>query len=150
MAPERVGHTRMKSLAFIEFRRAVEAAAIPCKTFMDGVTVQVGDDTNYEPDVVVNCGERLDDDAIAAPNPVIVVEVLSPSTRAVDTGSKLTDYFLLPSVQHYVILRSDRRVVVHHRRNADGGIDTRLLTQGDLSLDPPGVTVAIERLFASA
>ena len=45
-------------------------------TARPGMTVEV--DTDYEPDAVVNCGPPIPDDAIAAPNPVIVVEVLSP------------------------------------------------------------------------
>ena len=51
------------------------------------MTVEV--DTDYEPDAVVNCGPPIPDDAVAATNPVIVVEVLSPGTRGIDTGAKL-------------------------------------------------------------
>jgi Uma2 family endonuclease len=45
----------------------------------------------------------LADDAVAAPNPVIIVEVLSPGTTSTDTGGKLADYFCVPSVAHYLI-----------------------------------------------
>ena len=103
----------------------------------------------YEPDAVVTCGERMGDDAIVAPNPVVVVEVLSPSTRAVDTGAKLTDYFRVPSIRHYLILRTDRRVVVHHRRLEDGGIETRLVAAGPIRLDPPSIAVAAEGVFGA-
>ncbi len=98
---------------------------------------------------MVNCGPPMEDDAIAAPNPVVVVEVLSPRTRAVDAGAKLTDYFRLPSVQHYLMVRTDRRVLVHHRRNASAGIDTALLSAGELRLDPPGLTLGVEALFGA-
>ena len=46
-------------------------------------------DADYQPDAVVNSGPPTPDDAIAAPNPVIVVEVLFPRDRGVDTGAKL-------------------------------------------------------------
>ena len=41
----------------------------------------------------MNCGEPMADDAVAAPNPVIIVEVLSPGTASVDTGGKLGRLF---------------------------------------------------------
>jgi Uma2 family endonuclease len=41
---------------------------------------------------------------MTAPNPVIVVEVLSPSTRGIDTTVKLADYFRVSGLRHYVIV----------------------------------------------
>jgi Uma2 family endonuclease len=148
MAPERVAHVRVKAQAWQALDRAIRTAGLPCEALADGVTVEVGDDTDYEPDAVVNCGERMADDAIAAPNPIIVVEVLSPSTRSVDTGAKLSDYFRVPSVRHYLIVRADRRAVIHHRRREDGGIETSFVTEGRIALDPPGIAVLVEDLYA--
>ncbi|MCK8787384.1 Uma2 family endonuclease [Roseomonas sp. NAR14] len=110
--------------------------------------MEIGEDTDYEPDAVVNCGEPMPDDAVAAPNPVIVVEVLSPSTRAVDTGAKLADYFRLPSVMHYLILRADRPQVIHHRRSGPSLL-TEIVTTGAISLDPPGIVIGIDEIYPS-
>jgi len=96
----------------------------------------------------VNCGEQPDEDAVAAPNPVIVVEVTSPGTRSVDTGAKLAGYFRVPSIQHYLILVTERSMAIHHRR-AGGGIETRMVASGRLELDPPGIIVTVEDLFAA-
>lgn len=147
MAPERGAHLRAKADVLLALRNAIADAGVDCEALPDGATVEVDDDTAYEPDAVVTCGERMGDDATVAPNPVIVVEVLSPSTRTVDTGAKLTDYFRVPSIRHYLILRTDRRVVVHHRRREDGGIETRLVAAGPIHMDPPGIAVAAERVF---
>ena len=95
---------------------------------------------------MVNCGERLDGDELVAPNPVIVVEVSSRSTQSVDTGLKLTDYFRVPSIQHYLIVRADQHVVIHHRRT-DTMIATQIITAGPITLDPPGVTIAMEHFY---
>ena len=89
-------------------------------------------------------------DAIEIDNPVIVVEVLSPSTAAIDHGRKLSGYFSLASVQHYLILDPDRRVVIHHKRGSGDAIETRVLTDGVARLDPPGFEVAVEALFPPA
>jgi len=94
------------------------------------MTVKIDEHTAYEPDAVVHCGARLADDALLVPEPVIVVEVLSPITKAHDAGAKLADYFRLPSVRHYLLVRTERPTVIHHRRGDDGSIATRIVTVG--------------------
>lgn len=93
------------------------------------------------------CGAPLPDDAVKVIDPVIIVEVLSPSTRARDAGAKLEDYFRLASVRHYLILKTENRTVIHHARDAAGGIATRIIRDGAIVLDPPGI--ALRDLFAS-
>lgn len=146
MAPERAAHNLVKMHVWRALDAAVRAAGLPCQAFGDGMTVEIGDDYDYEPDAVVNCGDRLPADVVAVPNPVVVVEVLSPSSRSTDTGAKLADYFRLPSVQHYLILQPGFRQVIHHRRSGDG-IETRVLVDGSIRLDPPGFGVAIADLY---
>lgn len=148
MAPGRVEHLRVKAAVWLCLRQAIRAAGLPCEALPDGATVEVGDDTDYEPDAVVACGERMAGDAIAVSNPVVVVEVLSPSTRSVDTGAKLSDYFRVPSIQHYLIARADRRAVIHHRRRGDGTIETRFVNEGRVALDPPGLDISVEDFYA--
>lgn len=147
MAPERMSHIRVKLRVWRALDDAVQAAGVPCEAIGDGATVEVGADTDYEPDAVVNCGQPLRDDAIVAPNPIVIVEVLSPSTQSVDTGTKLTGYFQIPSVRHYLVVRADRMMVTHHHRRADGGIETTSRASGAILLDPPGVTVAVEDFY---
>jgi Uma2 family endonuclease len=147
MAPERVRHNRVKFNVVLALREAIRAAGLPCEAFTDGVTIEVGEDTDYEPDAVVSCGDRLDDEAIAVPDPVIIVEVESASTRSVDAGGKLADYFRLASVQHYLIVRTRRQQVIHHRREGER-IETRVVNDGILELDPPGIPVAIEAFYS--
>ena len=148
MASERAGHARAKAAAWLALRDAIRAAGLPCEAFADGMAVRVDDATVYEPDASVRCGPRLDDDIVEFSDPVVVVEVLSPATRARDAGAKLADYFRLPSVRHYLILRFDTRTAIHHARAEDGVITTRILTDGELSLAPPGIAIALEAVFA--
>ena len=83
------------------------------------------------------------------PNPVIVVEVLSPSTAADDHGPKLDGYFALPSVAHYLILDADRRVMIWHKRGQAGAIETRVVRDGVIRLDPPGLEAEAAEFFAT-
>jgi Uma2 family endonuclease len=80
--------------------------------------------------------------------PVLVVEVLSPSTRSVDLSVKLADYFRAPSVVHYLIVDPDPRII-HHARGAGDSIATRVVNAGSISLDPPGFEVAIADIYSA-
>lgn len=140
MAPERSSHALTKGRIFRRLSEAVEKAGLSCEVYPDGMAVQVDAATVYEPDALVRCGDPMPDDAVKVFDPVIIVEVLSPSTRAADTGNKLTDYFRIPSLRHYVLVRTDRRTIVHHERDDSGGdITTRLIAEGPVRLDPPGI-----------
>jgi len=80
------------------------------------MAVRVNDRTVYEPDALVSCGPPLPRDAVEAGDPVIVVEVVSPSSRGIDRGAKLAAYFEVPSLRHYLIVDIEAQVVIHHRR----------------------------------
>lgn len=146
MNAERIGHVRVKARVWQVLDTAVRKAGLECEALGDGVTVEIGDHTDYEPDALVNCGPRIDSDQVSAPNPVIVVEVGSPSTQSVDNGEKLADYFRVPSIQHYLIVRTLRQEVIHHARRGDR-IEARVITSGALRLDPPGMVVDIGDFF---
>lgn len=148
MAPERWAHARLKARIWRALDREITQAGLPCEAAPDGMTVEVDDHTDYEPDALVNRGPPLSDDAIAAPNPVVIVEVLSPTTASVDTGAKLADYFRLASVQHYLLVRPSRREIVHHRRT-DDGILTRIVPEGTILLDPPGIRLSLDEIYAT-
>ena len=147
MAPERAGHTRTKLDAAVALRLAVRTAGLDCEVFTDGMTVRVDDRTAYEPDALVRCGTRTPDEDLEATDPVVVVEVVSPSSRGIDSGAKLVGYFSLPSVRHYLILDTDKRVVIHHHRDGKGEIGVQILGDGRLSLDPPGLAIDVGDLF---
>ena len=147
MSPVRVGHTRTKGLVFLALRNAIARAGCGCEAIPDGPTVRIDEHTAYEPDAIVYCGLRLSPDSVELPRPVIVVEVVSPSSRSVDAGVKSHGYFSLPSVVHYLIVDPERRAIVHHKRGADGQIVSVALTEGSLVLDPPGIDLAVSELL---
>ena len=147
MAPERVAHARVKARVFNALADAIERGGLACEAFPDGMAVQVSDDTVYEPDAQVRCGPPLPDDDVKDLDPIIVVEVLSPSTRAYDAGAKLGGYLRMPSVRHYLLLDIRSRIVIHHERGASGDIATRIAHEGSVRLDPPGIALDVAALF---
>ena len=147
MAPERAGHNLRKALVWQVLHQAVRAAGLPCDVYTDGMTVE-GGDSDYEPDAVVHCGGRLPDDAVTVPDPLIIVEVLSPSTSAIDRAWKLQEYFRLPSLRHYLIVWADNQQIAHHRRADDGMIETHTILGGDITLEPRGITISVAAIYA--
>ncbi|MBD0275319.1 MAG: Uma2 family endonuclease [Acetobacteraceae bacterium] len=150
MAPERVAHARVKARVFNALAGAIERGGLACEAFPDGMAVQVSADTVYEPDALVRCGPPLPDDDVKILDPVVVVEVLSPSTRAYDAGAKLGGYLRMPSVRHYLLLDIKSRLVIHHERSVGGDIATRIAHEGALRLDPPGIALDVAGLFQGA
>ena len=147
MPAERAGHAKVKARAFNALSRSIERAALPCHVLPDGITVAVDEYTAYEPDATVYCGPEIDDDALVLLNPVIVVEVLSPTTAHVDTGAKLAGYFKIASVQHYLIIDSVAHRMVKHSRADDNRIATDIIEDGEIVLDPPGISVHFDDIL---
>ena len=147
MAPERTEHLRLKGEVYVLLREAAQRAALDCEVFADGMGVQVDADTIFEPDASARTGERLPRGIARISDPVIVVEVLSPSTEKRDLATKLSGYFRLPSVRHYLILDPDEAMLIHHARRPDGVVETATMTDGRLRLDPPGLELDVSALF---
>ena len=147
MAPEKARHSLTKGAAFRALGDAVRRADLSCTVFPDGMTVVVDDFTAYEPDAVVQCGAPVDLDSTVVPEPMIIVEVLSLSTQRLDAGGKLADYFRLPSLRHYLLIDAVRRAITHHARSDNGVIITRIFRDGELNLDPPGLTLPVTGLL---
>jgi Uma2 family endonuclease len=129
---------------------AVKAAKLPCTVFTDGVAVVIDDETTREPDASVQCGVEADLDSMIIEAPLIVVEVTSPSSEGDDVEAKLVDYSSVPSIQHYLIVHPERRVVVHHQRQGRNAFTSRILHDGEVTLDPPGITVPVTALLGPA
>ena len=149
MTPERAVHAEVKLAVQTALADAIRGRQIPCRVLPDGMTVRIDESTAHEPDALVYCGPRLAPSAIEVPNPVIVVEVLSPSTRHIDAQIKLAGYFRLSSVMHYLVIDPDKPLVLHHARNADGTILTRIVSDGTIGHDPPGIEIAIGDIYSA-
>ncbi len=147
-APERVSHLRVKHKAATALERAVAVAKLPCQVLPDGATVRITETTAFEPDAFVYCGPELPGDAIEIPNSVIVVEVLSPDSEKRDMRDKLAGYFLVSSVEHYLIVDPVEQLIVHHTRGQGDVRGTRLVRAGMLYLRPPGIDVAVANFLA--
>ncbi len=150
MAPGTMQHVRAIFAIANALRDAINKAGVTCEAIIDGPGVAIDEYRCYIPDVSVNCGPRVPDDSRFLPNPVAVVEVLSPSTKRLDKSRELAGYFSLPAVKHYVIVDVKERLVLHQKRGNGEEIVTAFLREGELQFDPPRIAIAVADMFGDS
>ena len=154
MAPTTLAHAVIKDNVVAALRSAFAAhgPGRPCRVVSDGPAVSRADDDGnfYQPDAVVTCAAGIDPTVLTVPDPVVIVEILSPSTRNRDLTDKMQGYFALPSVQHYLLIEQRKRLIIHMRRTAAARIETTFHTEGRIDLDPPGVALPLDDVYAEA
>jgi Uma2 family endonuclease len=144
------GGTRNHNRISLNFSKILDDALInrDCDVYIADVKVQVEPGRKYfYPDVVVTC-DKGDDDAQIVQFPCLIIEVLSPSTEAIDRGAKFARYRQFQSLQEYVLVQVDRPKVEVFRRNdrnqwvlSEYDLDDRLL------LESIEVEIAIADLY---
>jgi Uma2 family endonuclease len=144
------GGTRNHNRISLNFSKLLDDALINrnCEVYIADVKVQVEPGRKYfYPDVVVTC-DKGDDDAQLVQFPCLIIEVLSPSTEAIDRGAKFARYRQFPSLQEYVLVQVDRPKVEVFRRN---DLNQWVLSEYDLDdrlfLESIGVEIAISDLY---
>ena len=110
----------------------------PCKVYQSDMRVKVEATRLYTyPDIVVMCGEAqfADGEFDTLLNPVVIIEVLSPSTERYDRGKKFQHYREIASLREYVLISQESPHIERYLRQ-DGG--------GWLLSDAKGLEAAIE------
>lgn len=95
----------------------------PCRTFTSDLKVRIDlpEHTRfYYPDVQVVCDSSAGD-ARYQERPVVVIEVLSETTRRIDLGEKKDAYLAIPSLKVLLLVESDLAYVLVYRRRPEGG-----------------------------
>ena len=139
-----VDHTIIKTNVGAELRGAL--AARGCTVMVDGAQI-LTEEISAVPDVVVTCSP-IDHSTPVIALPVIIVEVISPSSALNDTGLRWLAYRNVPSLKHYLVLSQDLRLVHVHSR-AGHIWRERFLSAGVLEVDQPPVRLDIDALYAA-
>lgn len=124
----------------------IAAKGLPLFVGGQGLVVKASPNTAFEPDILIFEGPMGDRDIVATA-PVIVFEVLSPSTERKDLTVKLAGYFNVPTIAHYVIVDWEARELIHYARRGDAVSLPAMLREGELRLDPPGIGLALADVF---
>ena len=105
----------------------------------------VPSDAYYYPDVMVTCSD-LDRAKVHREHPLLVVEVLSPSSERVDRGEKFIAYTAIPSVEEYVIVvQSAPQIDLFRRR--DGWRGESYFLEDDITLESISLTVPVRQVY---
>ena len=127
---------------------AMDAAG--CRSYQGGMRVQRSEDgggkDKPKPDIVVRCGQRQNQTFVS--DPLVVVEVLSPTTMDRDRGPKLAFYKSLPTLRHIALVYQDQMRVEHYHRS-DLGWELAVLTSPEEipRFDAVDFELALERVY---
>lgn len=143
MAPGSLPHTIIKGnvLRYL----ANKLVGSPCRAFIDGAEVK-SDQLSAIPDVVVACS-GIDLRSSTLSEPVVIVEVLSPSSERDDIGRKWQGYCLMPTLRHYLVVAQESRFVTVHTRTGPASFDERVYQEGSIELEAIGVTLSLEEIY---
>ncbi len=81
-----------------------------CEPFSESMKLKLHNEYRY-PDVMVVCDNNFKDNNYSTETPIISVEVLSKSTRKIDTTDKIKSYLKISTLQEYVLIEQDIAVV---------------------------------------
>jgi len=121
-----------------------------CRAFLGGMRVQRSDRTDAvdkpRPDIVVRCGPFQGRTYIT--DPLVVVEVLPPSTIDIDRGEKLRFYKRLPTLRHIALVYQDQMRIEHYRKTDEGWRMEVLIQPGEsLHFEAVGFAVELDRIY---
>ena len=120
MAGARNVHNDIAGNVFLSL--GIQLRGKPCRPYNSDTKVRLRLPTGlrfYYPDAQVTCQPNPPNDTYQD-QPVVVIEVISDSTRRTDEGEKLDSYCALPSLDVYLLVESERALVIAYRRAATG------------------------------
>lgn len=124
----------------------------PCRPFNSDTKVRIalgGHTRFYYPDALVVCHPNPRSDHFQD-HPVVVIEVLSESTRRIDQGEKCDTYLRIPSLRVLLLVESEAMEVTVHRRTADGSfaVEYHAGAEAVIPLPEIGVELPLAELYA--
>lgn len=142
MAGVSANHERISGNLYRKFGNHLENS--PCEPFGSDMKLKINSNFFY-PDVMVDC--QFDNaEPYFTTTPVIIVEVLSRSSRKTDETLKLMSYINIPSLQEYVMIEQDFVDVKVLRRHA-GWIPRHYFLGDQVTFDAIGLTISVEDIY---
>jgi len=124
-----------------------------CEAYGSDLAVYVPEGLPYRyADATVVCGEarfRTINGLDALENPVLIVEVLSPTTADFDRGTKFEEYKSIPEFREYLLIAQDRFHVAHRIKLEDGTWNEAIFESSDevIRLESAGVDLSLREIY---
>ena len=151
MVGESIAHNIIAQNFVLALRPALRGKN--CQVIMETVQLAVEANRHYTyPDIVVSCDPQDRQESRRLHHPVLIVEVLSPSTEAYDRGLKFNQYKKLPSLRHYLLV-SQKTWLVEWYQLSEHGVwgHTALAEAADAVIIPElNLTLALEQVYEEA
>jgi len=142
MAGAHANHERISGNVYAEIRQHLKT--LPCEPFGSDMKVKVGLNFFY-PDVIVDC-DFDESQPYFTEKPIIIVEVLSKSTRRVDQTIKRRAYLNLPSLKEYVLIEQDF-VNVEVIRRREGWQSKHYYLEDEVTFEAIELTLPVEDIY---
>ena len=144
MAGAKLNHNRLvRNMSALLWDALKEA---PCEPVSSDMLLKTTENHYRYPDVMVICDDDSSNDDYVRENPVLIIEVLSKSTRKKDKAEKREEYLAIDSLQEYVLIEQDFAEIDVQRRSNNWQSSYHFLGD-DITFDSINVTVAVEDIY---
>jgi len=120
----------------------------PCESFLSDMKAKESEETTkyFYPDVLVTCDPDDNESEYYVNTSIIIVEVLSESTRKYDLTAKKLYYFNIPTLQEYVVIEQDLCQIIVFRKSNHWEA-TYYFLGDDISFESIDVTISVENIY---
>lgn len=147
MAGGSAGHNRISRNVLKLFDAALAGSS--CEAFGSDMRVSTPSGLYTYPDASIVCGPKVSDAAETISNTIVIVEVLSDSTRNYDRGEKFELYRSIPALRHYLLIEQAFRHVEHRRLLTGGSWIDEIKDSPDqiVHLTEAGIDLPMARIY---
>lgn len=143
-------HHRLASRALVAL--ATQLGDSDCEAYNSDTKVRVQTQSRtyfYYPDAMVVCESNPDDDTYQD-RPVVIVEVISESTRRIDEGEKANHYLSIPSLQAYLLIEQSAVAARAFIRNSSGQFEESVYTRPDsvIAINALNLQLSLSEIYA--
>lgn len=147
MAGGSAGHNRISRNVLKLFDAALAGSS--CEAFGSDMRVSTPSGLYTYPDASIVCGPKVSDASETISNTIVIVEVLSDSTRNYDRGEKFDLYRSIPALRHYLLIEQAFPYVEHRRLQTDGAWSHDITESPDqiVHLSEPDIDLQVGRIY---
>jgi Uma2 family endonuclease len=142
-----IGHNTISLNVSSFLREAVAGSS--CRAFGSDQRVSTPSGLYTYPDASIVCGQSLNRTGDTISNAIVLVEVLSDSTRNYDRGDKFDLYRSIPELRHYLLIEQSFMLVEHRRIAKDGSWSSEVTELPDqtVRLTEVGIDLPMARIY---
>jgi Uma2 family endonuclease len=147
IASSSAGHNRISRNVLKLFDTALGGSS--CEAFGSDMRVNTPSGLYTYPDASIICGPKVSNDAETISNPIVIVEVLSDSTRNYDRGEKFELYRSIQALRHHLLIEQGFNHIEHRRLQPDGSWSHEIKESPDqiIHLSEAGIEVQLARIY---